>query len=445
MTEKTASLLIKKLNICGHAAFLVGGCVRDKMLNRPICDYDITTSAKPDEVINLFEKDYELVTIGKRHGTIGVIIDNHVYEITTFRTEDGYDDHRHPNSVSFIDDVKGDLSRRDFTINALAYDAINDRVIDYFDGIGDLNNKIIRAVGDPSLRFKEDALRILRGLRFAATLGFNIEKQTLTAMIAEKSGLKDISRERITSELTKILCAPFGAKVLYSAKEILFELIIELKDINGFDQVSLSHDYDVLDHTLKAIEFCRDKNPVTCWTLLLHDIGKPLCFTVDKNGYGHTKGHMLTSRIIAEKVLARFSLPKRTVYDILNLIAIHDEDVAKTKYDVKKLICKFGIDFCQNLLAVKMADMCAHSDYGVKKYLHEKVRLREYLKEIIYNNECCDFSTLAINGDDLVLLGFKEKSVGEIKSVILDLVMRGDLNNERDDLLKFAVSQLNNL
>lgn len=438
--KETALSIVKKLEENGYSAYLVGGSVRDELLSRAVNDFDIATNASPQAVMQVFA-DERVVGTGIKHGTVTIVIDHNPYEVTTFRTEGDYKDCRHPETVSFVTSLKEDLERRDFTINALAYNP-KTGIIDYFGGIDDLNNKIIRAVGEPRKRFQEDALRILRAVRLSAQLGFEIEKNTLSAMKLCAKNLDFVSKERIFDELTKLICAKYAADAIYACKEIIFQIIPELSPIDGFKQQSLSHDYDVFNHTLKAIELAKKRTPTIMWTLLLHDIAKPLCFTVDEKGYGHTKGHPEVSSKISAEIADRLKFPTKLKNDVVNLVYMHDADVSKTKYQVKRFLFEYGKEFAYNLLSVKTADMLAHSDYGIKKYKVEKVNLREYLSQILNNNECYDFSALKISGSDLLKLGFKGKSVGEAKSILLDKVMREELKNDEQELLIFAKTLL---
>ncbi len=438
--KETALSIVKKIENHGYSAYLVGGAVRDELLSRTVNDYDIATDASPQTVMQIFS-DERVVETGIKHGTVTVIIDHIPYEVTTFRTDGVYNDGRHPESVEFVSSLKIDLERRDFTINALAFNP-KTGIIDYFGGVDDAKNKIIRAVGDPVKRFNEDALRILRAIRLSAVLGFDIEKNTLNAMKFCAKNLDFVSKERVFDELTKLVCAKYVAHALYECKDVIFQVLPELVQIDGFMQQSLSHDYDVFNHTLKALEISKVRTPTVMWTLLLHDVAKPLCFTVDKKGYGHTKGHPEISSQIALEIAKRLKFPTKLKDDVVNLIKMHDADVSTTKYHVKRFLYEYGKDFAYNLLNVKIADMLAHSDYGIKKYKLEKVNLREYLHEIISNGECYDFQGLNIDGSDLIQLGFNGVKLGQVKAQILDLVMRDELENEKQILVNYAKTLL---
>ncbi len=438
--ESVALELLKKLNNAGFEAYIVGGAVRNKLLGIPISDFDITTNALPDDVKRVFV-DYRFVEAGIKHGTVGVIVDSEVYEITTYRIDGDYERHRRPESVQFTSSLKEDLRRRDFTVNALAY-GTDLRIIDYFGGVDDLKGGIIRAVGEPIKRFTEDALRILRAVRFSAVYGFEIEENTLRAMKDCKSYLRDVSKERIFTELQQIVCGKYCAKAVYSAKEIIFEIIPELKITETFNQFSLSHDYDVFNHTLVAMKVSKCRTPTVMWALLFHDIGKPYCLTFDEKGYGHTKGHMQKSVEIAEPVFNRLKFPTKLKKDVLTIIGNHDKRVSDTKYSVKKYISTYGKQAAYDLYYHKSADNLAHSTYGIKRFVKEVKRFKDYLNEIETANETCYIKDLKIDGDDLKILGFSGKQIGAVKEKLFDEVLKGNVKNCNKDLVSLAKSYL---
>lgn len=431
--EKIALDLVKQLNSFGYEAYIVGGAVRNKLLNIPVKDYDITTNAKPEEIKRVF-KGRGFVEAGLKHGTVGVIVDKIVYEITTYRVDGEYTAHRRPKKVDFVSSLKEDLSRRDFTINALAYDK-DLNVIDYFGGLDDLKDGVIRAVGNPEKRFTEDALRILRALRFSAVYGFDIEKNTYQGMLKCKRYLQDVSKERVFTELNSALCGEYVAKALYNCKEILFEVIPELEKTDGFLQYSLSHDYDVFNHTLKVLDCLRVRKPSVCWSALLHDIGKPDCLTFDENGAGHTPGHMERSKEISEPILERLKFSNKLKESVLTLVGDHDKRIAETKYDLKKYISVHGRELTYDLYNLKVADNLAHSTYGIKRFAKSVKRFKDFLDEIEFNNEVTDLSELKINGNDLQAFIAEGKAVGIVKEMLFDLVLMGELQNDKSALL----------
>lgn len=441
--ENVALNLIKKLNDAGFEAYVVGGAVRNKLLYMPIFDYDITTSAKPDETEKVFS-DFQTIKTGVKHGTVGVVVDKEVYEITTFRTDGSYSDHRKPDSVTFVSSLKEDLMRRDFTVNAMAYGE-DERIIDYFGGKEDVKNRIIRAVGEPEVRFEEDALRILRAVRFCAQYGFKIEEKTYSAMLARKGLLKNVSAERVYTELTKTIVGKYAPDALYRYKEFLFEVIPELRKTDGFNQHSLSHDHDVFNHTLIALKACKKRTSVVMWALLLHDIGKPDCFYYGADGYGHTTGHMEKSKEISEGILNRLKFPSKLKNDVLTLILNHDREISKSEYDVKKYVNKYGLEATVNLYYLKEADNFAHSSYGLKRFVSGVKQLKYYLDDIIANNKPIFVSDLDIDGNDLQKLNVTGKDIGALLDELLDFVLQEKVVNEKSVLISKAKEIRNSL
>lgn len=434
--ENVALTLLKLLNDNGYEAYVVGGAVRNRLLYLPIFDYDVATDATPEEIEKVFSA-YRIVRTGEKHGTVGVVVDKQTYEITTFRTDGEYSDHRKPDSVTFVSSLKEDLLRRDFTVNAMAY-AADEKIIDYFGGKEDLRNRIIRAVGDPYKRFSEDALRILRAVRFCAQYGFKIEDDTFKAMLERKHLLKNVSAERIYSELNKAVTGKYVSEAFYQSKEILFEIIPELRQTDGFNQHSLSHDHDVFNHTLIALKACKKRTPAVMWALLLHDIGKPECFYFGDDGYGHTTGHMEKSQEIAKPILDRLKFPSKLKNEVLTLILNHDREISQSEYDVIKYVRENGLNATIDLYYLKEADNFAHSSYGLKRFVASIKRLKYYLDDIVDNRKPIYLSDLNINGDDLISMNVSGKHVGVILENLLDEVTSGKLENERSVLLKRA-------
>lgn len=438
--ELIALELLEKLNNAGFEAYVVGGAVRNKLLGIPIIDYDITTNATPSDIKKVFE-GFRFVDSGIKHGTVGVIVEDEVYEITTYRIDGNYEDHRKPENVEFTSSLKEDLKRRDFTINALAFGR-DFKIIDYFGGIEDLKKGIIRAVGEPLRRFTEDALRILRAVRFSAVYGFEIEDNTLKAMVECKSYLQDISKERIFSELQQIVCGKNAAKAIYDCREIIFEIIPELRKTEEFNQFSLSHDYDVFNHTLVAMKLSKRRTPTVMWALLFHDIGKPYCLTFDENGFGHTGGHMERSVEITAPILERLKFPTKLKKEVLQLIGDHDKHVGYTKYNVKKYISTYGKEATYNLYYHKVADNLAHSTFGIKRFVKQIKKFKDYLCEIEAGNEVCDIKDLAVTGDDLKNLNLSGVKIGEVKEKLFDEVLKGNVENTKEKLISLAKSFL---
>lgn len=438
--DETALKLIEKLNMAGFGAYIVGGAVRNMLLKLPIKDYDITTDATPDEIERVFS-DMRCIEKGIKHGTVGVVVGGKVYEITTYRTDGNYSDHRRPESVGFVHSLSEDLKRRDFTVNAMAL-CKDGKIIDNFGGIEDLKKGILRAVGDPVERFTEDALRILRAVRFSSEYGFTIEEKTFDAMLLCRRYLKNVSAERIVSELTLTLGGKYVAQALFSCRQILFEVLPELSVTDGAEQFSLYHDYDVFNHTLAALRYCKCRKPDILWALLFHDVGKPSCLTFDEFGYGHMKGHNEVSYKITGPVLDRLKFPVKLKNDILVLVANHDLLISENKYSVKKFMNKYGKQLTWDMYYVKDADQLAHSVYGQMRHLAEAKYLKYYLDEIEKNNEIYLISDLDISGYDIIKLGVTGQAVGKLKEFLLDEVMQGHIENNNGVLAKAAVDFL---
>ena len=305
MLPQAVQYCIQSLEAAGYQGFAVGGCVRDSLLGFIPADYDLCTDAKPDEICEVFSA-HQLLHHGQKHGTVGVVLDEQVYEITTFRTEGDYADARHPGWVAFVPNVEEDLARRDFTVNAMAYNP-RQGYIDPFGGQADLQNKILRTVGDPEARFREDALRILRGARFSARFGLTPEPATLTAMKKLAPLMENLTRERVFEELCKLICSA-TAEDLGEFASLLTQVIPELAPSVGFEQRSPHHRYDVFTHTAHVVEAVPQELPLR-WAALLHDVGKPACFTTDETGRGHFKGHAKVSQEMADGILLRLKPP----------------------------------------------------------------------------------------------------------------------------------------
>ena len=432
MLDNGFNYVCKQLNSKGFKAYAVGGVVRDNLLGKKCQDIDITTNAMPQEIIDTFPKERKILT-GLKHGTVGVVVNHVVYEVTTFRQDGNYLDNRHPESVSFIKTIDGDLARRDFTINAIAYNQ-EEGYVDLFGGIQDLENKIIKCVGNPDERFKEDALRILRAMRFSSQLSFKIEQGTKQAILNNKHLLKNISVERILVELKKLLLGDNVVSVMLEYKDVIAEIIPEIKPTFNFDQKSIYHRYDVYEHTVRAIAHS-EKDELIRLVLLLHDIAKPQCFVLDKKGRGHCPGHPKVSADIAFNVLKRLRVDKDTLFTSLKLIENHDNFIREDKVAVKELLRQLGEKNFLLLLKVQKADALAHTIKTSNQRRKHLNILRELFREIKRNKECFNLKYLAVNGTDIKALGYSGKQVGEILSKLLTLVINGQENN-KEQLLK---------
>ncbi|MDO4941781.1 MAG: CCA tRNA nucleotidyltransferase [Lachnospiraceae bacterium] len=432
-----ARAIIDKLTRQGHEAYIVGGCVRDSLLGNEPKDWDITTSASPFEVKKLFS---HTIDTGLQHGTVTILLDGEAYEVTTYRVDGKYEDHRRPTEVTFTKSLEEDVLRRDFTINAMAYND-EEGLIDLHGGAKDLKEGIIRCVGIASQRFDEDALRILRALRFAARFDFEIEDSTKKAMIEKKEFLKDISAERIREELTKILLSDHPEMLLSAYEMGITKIILPEWDLMmATPQNNPHHKYSVGLHTLTGIQNI-ESTVVLRYAMLLHDAGKPDCKTTDEKGIDHFKKHPLRSKEIARDVLHRLKFDNDTVKKVSTLVEWHDwrfvhqEEISKKT--VRRLANKIGSDACYQLFKVQKADIMAQSDYQQKEKLEILTKTKALLDEIIEAGECLTLKDLQINGKDLIAMGLAPgKEIGFILNGLLKAVLDDPKLNDRELLLE---------
>lgn len=430
---------MQALEQAGFCAYAVGGCVRDSLLGQIPHDYDLCTDATPNQICEVFSA-HSLVRSGEKHGTIGVVIDKAVYEITTFRTEGGYQDSRHPDWVRFVPTVEEDLSRRDFTVNAMAYSPIR-RLIDPWGGKADLQNRILRAVGDPATRFSEDALRILRGFRFAVRFSLTPEPETENAMFRLSPLMDKLARERIFDELCKLLPLVQAADLLHFAP-ILTQLIPELAPSVGFLQHSPHHAYDVFTHTAHVVEAV-PPDLVLRWAALLHDVAKPACFTQDTTGRGHFKGHAPEGAKTADAILLRLKAPTALRQQVVFLIEHHMLPLEPDKRLLRRRLGKYGEDTLRKLLTLQQADF---SSKGTGNAQDETVfaDTERLLDAILQEDACFCIKDLAINGNDLMALGYAPgKKIGACLESLLTQVQDEVLPNEKAALLQAARQFLN--
>ena len=424
--------LLDRLNQNNFEAYVVGGCVRDTLLGINPHDWDICTSASPSEMIEVFS-EYRVLKTGLKHGTLTVLINEMPIEVTTFRTDGEYKDHRHPESVVFVKTLKEDLSRRDFTVNAMAYHP-KSGIQDPFGGCEDLKKGILRCVGKATERFNEDALRILRGLRFAATYALVPEKETAQALHNCAYLLDSVSAERIQTELCRMLVGKNIGKILEDFSDVFFAFIPELKVWAGFWQFSPYHDRDVLNHTIAAIQHSVQDLTVRL-TLLLHDIGKPLCFTKDENGNGHFFGHAKHSEVLATDILKRLRFDNGTINNVRLLIQYHDSVVEQTETVVKRWLNRLGEELFDKLLLVKEGDCKGHAACLLTPRMEELSNIRKIRDTIIEQRQCFSLRDLCINGNDVLSLGYSGEAVGEQLQWALNAVIEKQLPNEISVLL----------
>ncbi len=433
---KNVAYIIDTLNRQGYEAYIVGGCVRDMLLSKTPNDYDICTAALPQQIKSCF-KNHKTLDTGIKHGTITLLVNNNSYEITTFRTEGTYSDYRRPDNINFVTSIKEDLQRRDFTINAMAYNK-QTGIIDYFHGQEHLKQNLLCAVLEPDTRFKEDALRILRGLRLASVYKLNIEDSTKLGIMNNKDLLKFIANERIQNELNKLLLGENVETIMQTYKEVFAVVLPELQHTFDFNQKNPYHPYDLYTHTVKAINHSQNSLVVRL-TLLLHDLGKPEVFTIDDQGVGHFYQHSKYSCSIAETILKRLKYDNKTRKTVISLIQHHDSTIELSRSSVKKWISKIGKDNFLYLLSVKEADALAQNKAYLKDRLAMYNQLRMLYQDILNQEDCIYLKDLKLSGQDLISLGLSPGiNIGIVLNHILDKVIKEELKNEHNQLMDYA-------
>lgn len=422
-----ASAILARLKGAGHVAYVVGGCVRDSLLGLQPHDWDICTDAPPSEVMRCFS-DQRVLETGLKHGTMTILMDDGQYEVTTFHKDGDYSDSRHPDSVEFVTDLEEDLSRRDFTINAMAYND-EEGVIDRFGGMADLKNGVIRCVGNPDDRFSEDALRMLRTMRFASVYNFKIEDGTAASVHKNKDALNHIAAERVQAELCKLLCGDGVLQILLDFSDVVATIIPELQPCIGFEQNNRYHQYTVYEHIAHAVGNYKGDDISVKVALLLHDIGKPLCYTEDENG-GHFHGHAVPSRDLAEQAVNRLQFDNKTKTEVLELVLYHDSVIEPTPKTVRRWLNKIGERRFSQLLEVRMADIKAHAEGTQASRIERCVSLSEIMTATLKEQQCFSMKDLAIHGKDVLSIGVPEgKLVGSALRYILDKVINGEMEN----------------
>ncbi len=429
-----AKRAIERLEAAGYAAYAVGGCVRDMYLGRTPNDWDITTAATPAETASVFS-DCRTVETGVKHGTLTVILDGMPLEITTFRSDGVYADNRHPVSVTFSSCVEDDLSRRDFTVNAMAYHPVRGTV-DLFGGKEDLLRRRIACVGDPSTRFHEDGLRILRALRFASVLDFSIDEPTARAVHDCRALLSNIAAERVREELCKLITGKGAVRILRAFSDVIAEVIPELGACVGFAQNSRYHCYDVYEHTLHALALAED-DLITRLALLFHDIGKPHTYTEDELG-GHFKGHGAIGTEMTAQIMKRLRFDRDTADRVTALVSWHDREIPAEPKSVKRLMRHFSDEDILRLMELQRCDRMAHAP-AYNKPRDAVVEIPRLVREIRAAGECFSLKTMQINGEDLAAIGVpRGREMGVLLARLLDDVIDGTLPNEHECLLEAA-------
>ncbi len=426
------NIIINALRKHGYEAYAVGGCVRDSILGREPDDWDITTSATPLETKALFKRTFDT---GIEHGTITVLLDRDAFEVTTYRVDGEYEDSRHPKEVTFTRCLKEDLLRRDFTINAMAYNE-DEGLIDIFGGIDDLKNKTIRCVGNAEERFGEDALRILRALRFAAQLGFEIDQDTQKGIVKLAPTLSNISAERIQAELVKMLVSP-NPGLLKKAYELGITKVIlpEFDAMMQTAQETLHHKYSVGEHTLKAMEVIR-ADKVLRLVMLLHDVAKPRMKTIDENGAAHFKMHEIEGADMAKAILRRLKFDNDTLGKVVKLVQYHDYRIPAEPKRVRGAMNKIGEDLFPYYLEVRKADTMAQSEYLREEKLQNIRETESCYQDILEKKECVSLKDLAVSGSDLIADGMRPgKEIGMVLDRLLEMVIENPELNTKETLL----------
>ncbi len=425
--------IINTLEEAGYEAYAVGGCIRDCVLGRTPDDWDITTSAKPEEIKCLFPRT---VDTGIKHGTVTVLLGGEGFEVTTYRIDGAYEDGRHPTEVTFTASLKEDLRRRDFTINAMAY---NDRngLADLYGGLADIEKQVIRCVGDAKERFEEDALRMLRAVRFSAKLGYRIEESTGEAIKALAPNLQKISAERIQVELVKLVTSPHPDYL-----RTAYELGITAQILPEFDlcmktpQRHKHHCYDVGEHILHSM-LGVEPDKVLRLGMLFHDIGKPQTLTVDPDGTTHNKRHPFEGEKITRKVMRRLKFDNDTIDKVTKLVLYHDYDIAATESGVRRAVNRMGEDIFAMIFTVRRADIAAQSDYMRKEKLEKVAYIEALYREIAARKDAVTLKDLAISGNDLIAEGMPPgRQIGETLSALLERVLDDPSLNTKENLLK---------
>lgn len=436
------NFIIDTLYEHGFEAYAVGGCVRDSILGREPQDWDITTSAKPEQVKEIFPRT---IDTGIEHGTVTVMMNRVGYEVTTYRIDGEYEDARHPKEVTYTSDLILDLKRRDFTINAMAY---NDKkgLVDAFDGIGDLKRGIIKCVGEPKERFGEDALRMLRAVRFAAQLGFDINEQTAEAIKELAPTIGKVSAERIQVELVKLLVSNHPDEIQTAYELGLTKVFMPEFDVMmETDQVNKHHMYTVGEHTIHSLlEIEADK--VLRLTILLHDVAKPVCKTVDDKGQEHFKGHPQRGSEMAFDILKRLKFDNATIGKCCKLIEWHDDRPPITERNVRRAMSRIGVEYFEDLFKVKRADALGQSMYKREEKLQYVEDYRLMFKQVLDKNQCVTKKDMKISGKDLIALGMKPgKEMGQILDGIYEQILENPELNEHEKLIELANNMMSQL
>ena len=446
LTSRSEKIILEKLNSAGYEAFFAGGCVRDAVMQKlkmtvpSSGDIDVTTNALPKDTERVFDK-YQVIETGIKHGTVTVVLQEGNVEITTYRSDGSYSDSRHPDNVRFVTSLEEDLARRDFTINAMACDA-DGNIRDPFGGQQDIKDRIIRAVGCAEKRFAEDALRIMRALRFAAVLGFEIEDETSRALCTHKQLLRNVSTERIFAEFRKLVSGRNAGEVIRKYADVLGVVIPELAAMKGFEQHNPYHRYDVLEHCIRAMEAVKttpENRDYMKMAALFHDIGKPETYSMDENGIGHFYSHPAMSEVLVSGIMKRFKADNFTARRVAVLVKRHDLIFEKDERLLKKWMNRLGADVLAEILEIKLADNIATGNIS-DELEHKFCEIRIMMQDILAQQQCFSLKDLAVDGNDVIACGVAPgPEVGRILEQLLMKVIDGELPNDREVLLFYLL------
>ncbi|MCI9656431.1 MAG: HD domain-containing protein [Lawsonibacter sp.] len=426
--------ILQTLTDTGYEAYLVGGCVRDLLRGVEPHDWDICTSARPEETESCFA-GHRIIETGLKHGTVTVLAEDESYEITTYRTEGPYSDSRRPDYVEFVSSLEADLARRDFTMNAIAL-GLDGSLQDPFGGEADIQAGVIRCVGEPAQRFREDGLRVMRALRFAASFGYEIEEKTAQAIHENRRMLEHVAAERINVELCKLLVGDKAGDILWQHPDVFCQFWPELGPLVNLEQNNPWHCWGGWEHTIHTVEVA-PPDLVLRLTMLLHDIGKPACKSTDENGVDHFYGHPAVSAELADQMLRALKFDNRTRERVVTLVEHHDVQIPYRDRSIRKWLGRLGPEAFFQLLEVKRTDGMGQAYELVKDRLAELEKMKAKAEEIIAQDQCFTLKDLAVNGRDVIAAGITPgPEVGQMLNGLLESVVNGDIQNERDKLLQ---------
>lgn len=437
-----ARRVLEALEGAGFEAFVVGGCVRDALMGRTPNDWDICTSALPEQTRRACEAaGFAVFDTGIEHGTVTVHVDHEPFEVTTFRADGTYSDGRHPDAVTFLSSVEGDLLRRDFTVNAMAYNPAHG-LIDVAGGREDLRRRVLRCVGDPHQRFAEDGLRIIRAVRFSGVLGFSIEEATSVAIHEDRALLVPVAMERIRDEFLKLLCGRDVVRVLLAYRDVVAQFLPQLEPEFGFAQLNPYHIYDVWEHSVRACGVI-EADPTLRLAALIHDVGKPSTFFTGEDGRGHFYGHAAAGAPIADDICRTLKLPNAMRRNVVTLVENHDRNLPATPKSMRRFIAALEEETCRELFKLFAADKLTHSGLNQLENMQALAACRELFEETLSSMTAFSEHDLAIDGRDLIALGFAPGPIlGQLKRDLFARVTDGDLPNEREPLLEYARERL---